>query len=299
MYSDNWIVKAKVSGEFCIIQTQHLNAEQILGLRRLKLYPEVDAQNQLTGAHAIEMELHIVPQDGSDLFESVLDFAKQAVAHIAIRIAIASGRRVDVSEDMSVMQFDISDPKLGRTIVPIKGAHMAPPTPIVADFVALLAKPSLERAMHWWSHSLRIDDPADSLHALFVALDLVAASSTPPTPRERRCKSCGFTEVLQPGLRDKIIYLLTTSGQLSQALAEEIYETRNALIHGGVAVSEEKKRIFRQHASQVRAVVRNEIALQMNCNLPPLPNFLPFDFHSSHLVLKFTTDQLNDGSAKI
>jgi hypothetical protein len=294
MYSDDWIVKAKLIGEFCLVQSQSLQAEHIPGLRRFLLSSEVGEDGRPTGVHALEVELRILPKDGTDKTTSVVDFARETVSRLAARIAVSSGRTVDIAEGTSIMQFDSKDSRRGRAVFTATGAHLAAPTPIATEFLAAAAKPSLERAMHWWAQSLRIADPADSLHSLFVALDLVAAPLKPPVSRERKCKNCGFVDALQPGLREKVVYLLTERCGLSQSLAEEIYEMRNALTHGSVSVSEEKKRVLRQHAAHLQVAIRDEIAAQMSCALPPLPSFLPFDFPSSHLIVDFTTEDKNE-----
>jgi hypothetical protein len=213
------------------------------------------------------------------------------IAHIAARISIASGRRVEIADGVKIVQLHSTTAKLQRAVVPVsEAAHLAPPTPIAGDFVARAANPLLERAMYWWTHSLRVSDTADSLHALFVALDLVASSLTPPVERQKRCKECGFSESIKPGLRDKVIYLLTVQGKLSPELASKIYDARTHLAHGGVAVNEVKKREFRHFASCVRPIVRDEIASRMNCALPPLPKFLPFDLKNSFLIVEVKLD---------
>ncbi len=290
MYSNIWTVKARIAGDFCLTQNQQLSAKLIPGIHRLKLFPETDTQDRPTGVHGIELELLVPLKDGTVSPTDVLDAAKEALACIAARIAVSSGRMVDVSENITIIQFSENDSNRGRAIQSATAVQIAPPSPVSAEFVASGSEPYLERAMYWWAHSLRIADPADSLHALFVALDLVAARLAPPTSRERRCKSCGATEVLQPGLKEKITHLLTVHGKLSLALAEEIYDTRNALTHGGITVNEEKKRALRGYANDLRRVVRDEIASRMNCMVPPLQVF-PFDRHSAHLVLEFDNRQ--------
>ncbi len=156
--------------------------------------------------------------------------------------------------------------------------------------------PGIQRVIRWWARGIATNDAVDRLVALNNALDLLVGMINTVPGRIRKCKSCGAEEEIGPGLRERVVYFLTSVQGYKQKVATDIYECRLDLAHARSNLEHGDLRRYREYATLVAAAVRTGIAHSLSVTLPPIPEPLPFDLPSALLDIEYMEGDAMQGS---
>jgi len=299
MATEEWTVHAKLTGEFYISDERRSSeAPLIEGLRQLALSPEFDNDGKWTGLHELEA-LFSLENEGDAPLEShvVYERAKHLVDSVTALATLGIGRPVRVSGGVSVKRRLSDEPPKYRFITcATQTASIAPPAPLSAELLAMSIDPNMQRVIRWWARGLATSDTVDRLVALNNALDLLAGMEDDAPGRVRKCDSCGTEEAIGPGLRERVVHLLTKVLGQTEAVATDVYESRIDLAHARTNLEEEDLRRYRKHATLLATVVRTGIARALAVTLPPIPEPLPFDLSSALLDVEYVEGEEAQGS---
>ena len=286
MATEEWTVDTTLSGEFYITdERRSSNAPLVPGLRQLTLSPQFTSERKWTGLHELHAVLSLQNNGPKPLDSHVVyERAKALVDNVTALATLAIGRPVLVSGGISVKRLLAMQPPKYRLITcATQTANIAPPAPLPADVLATSIDPTIQRIIRWLARGLATTDAVDRLVSLNNALDLLAGTVDGAPSRVRRCKTCGTEDEIGPGLRERVVYLLTDRLGYTQALATDIYESRIDLAHARTRLEQDDLRRYRHHATLVAAAVRTGVAHALNIALPPIPDPLPFDLPSALL----------------
>ncbi len=289
MFANDWAISATISGNFNLPEHERYdtNIDFYDGLSSIEISPQVDSENRKTGLYNLSLIFTINPPDDQVNFSSfVLDRAKDVVTWVTGRISISSGQESTLVGSVVATQSDNEDPKKFRRVSAGVGQALIPSIALNSGVFHQTNDKVLDRSIYWWSHAIRISDPAERLHALFGALDLLAGKLKPPTKRVSKCNKCGDIKNALPGPGEKMIFLLQTRGNLDLKLCEVIRDARNDLAHGNVKFNEATRRKYRGYAAHVQRVVREEIASRLGIAVPQVDEF-PIDAFSSVLTIEY------------
>lgn len=290
MYKTEWEVKVKISGGFQFFKEEKIkaNTTPIVGMKKLMLIPDEDDQGKQLETNTLELTLDMPVPKGRDGHEFIMDFSIESINHLIAKLSLSAGQQIQQLTAISVTQFHSSKLNEYRHISLMDAQSILPKTFISTDLLLASTEDYLNRAIFWWSQTIKINDLSECLQALFVCIDLLAAKIIPVSSVKRTCKNCKFEETLLPSLRAKFIYLLNNNFKFGLEPAKELWEIRNNITHGRANITEADKRIYRNNARNLIIATRNEIALRMNCALSPMPAQLPFDTHSARIVVDYT-----------
>jgi hypothetical protein len=291
MAAKEWIVQARLSGEFVIRDEQRESTAPLVeGLRRLALTPQFDDKGQWTGLHQLEATLLIENGGAAPLpADAVFARASRLVESAADMASLSIGRRVRVDGGVSAKQRIGDEPPRYRLITGATNAVTGgPPAELVAEVLAVDLDAKLQRIIRWWSRGVASRDPVDRLLSLSSALDLLAGTVDGVPGRVRKCAKCGDEQAIGPGLRERVVHLLMSELQFEEAEASEIYQSRIDVSHARSALREEDLRRFRVHAERIAEAVRDGVSRRLGLQLPPIPTSLPVDPHSALLDVEFT-----------
>ena len=291
MPPEEWIVQARLSGEFVIRDEQRESTAPLVeGLRRLALTPQFDDKGQWTGLHELEATL-VIENDGAAPLRADAVFARASrlVESAADMASLSIGRPVRVDGGVSAKQRIGDEPPRYRLITGAANTvTIGPPAELAADVLAVALDAKLQRVIRWWSRGVASRDPVDRLLSLSSALDLLAGTVDGVPGRVRKCAKCGDEQVIGPGLRERVVYLLTSELQFEESEANEIYQSRIDVAHARSDLREEDLRRFRAHADRIAEAVREALSRRLGLQLPPIPASLPVDPHSAILDVEFT-----------
>jgi hypothetical protein len=295
---EEWTVHAQLTGEFYIRDERRSSGAPLVeGLRQLEISPKFGEDGKWTGLHELEAVLSIDSEGGTPLQSHVVyEQAKSLVDNVTALATLGIGRPVRVSGGVSVKRRLTDElPKYRLITRATDTGSFAPPAPLPADILATSVDPRIRRVIRWWARGLTASDAVDQLVALNNALDLLAGMQDGAPGRVRQCKNCGVEEAIGPGLRERVVYLLTDVLGYTQAVATDVYESRLDLAHARSTLEEGDLRRYRHLATLVAAAVRTGIARALAMTLPPIPQPLPFDLPSALLDIEYVEGKTAQG----
>jgi hypothetical protein len=290
MATEEWTVHALLTGEFFITDERRSSQAPVVeGLRELTISPQLDDDGKWTGLHELDAVLALEDENDAPLASRIVhERGRALVDSITALATLGIGRPVRVSGGVSAKHRLAGEPPKYRLVTGVtQTADIAPPTPLPAELLTMAIDSRQQRVIRWWARGMAANDVIDRLVALNNALDLLAGMTEGAAGRVRRCKSCGAEEPIGPGLRDRIMYFLTTVPEYPEATAKDVYESRLDLAHARSDLGEDDLRRYRELADLVAAAVRTGIANVLGVTLPEIPERLPFDLPSALLDIEY------------
>jgi len=291
MSTEDWIMQAKLAGEFFISDERRESALPLVeGLRTLSITPQFDDEGKWTGLHELEATISLEsPAVGRIDSNVAFGRAKHLAESVCDLASLSIGRPVRVDGGVSVKHRLADSPPQYRLITGVtEAANFGPPAPLVADVLAVDLEPKLHRVIRWWSRGIASVDPVDRLLALSGALDLLAGTVEGPPNQVRKCKKCGHEQTIGPGLRQRVVHFLTCELHYDESDAKAMYESRIDIAHAKTDLREDDLRRYRGQADMLATAVRNGLATRMGVQLPPVPESLPVDIHTALLDIVYT-----------
>jgi hypothetical protein len=259
----------------------------VSGILRWSLQAKAKNDGRFSNEHFLELRLAL-PYERDEQAEIpetyVFEQAMDAVAQIVAQFVLMTARPVSVDGGISVKR-SVSPGSLKQRVLlgPAASRSLVPLSDLSSQLLECEIDGSTQRIIRWWSRSASADDDVDRFIALMGALELLAGLQTEVPARTRRCGACGHEQTIGPGVRERVVHFLVANG-LELTEAEEIYESRNKVIHGGARfTSQELQRLFHQGVT-LFGLIRNAIGEKLQVPLPPNPNVLNIHNRSSHMA---------------
>jgi hypothetical protein len=289
MSSERWVVQSKLRGDFVIsdgVLTAPAHTGQLV--QKLSLTPEFDESDKYTGLHLLEVDIDIENTCGDPLASDVVfRKAMEAAEYTASVVSLSTGRRVRV-EATSVKHRLRDDPVTYRVVIGrTQAASIAPPSMFDPALLTIDLDAKTRRVIRWWSRGVSTEDGVYRLSSFTTALDLLAGTQKDVPGRTRKCKACGNTEEIGPGLKERVKAFLTGDLGYDESTAEDVYASRIDLAHGRSDLTEKDLIRFRTHASLLENAVRDGLAKRLGIVLSAPPEALPFDLPSALLDVEY------------
>lgn len=294
MATEEWTVHALLTGEFFITDERRSSeAPLVEGVRQLMVSPQVDDAGKWTGLHELDAVLAFEVEDDTPLASHIVyERGRALVDSITALATLGIGRPVRASGGVTVKHRLADGAPRYRLVTGVtQTAEIAPPAPLPAELLTMAIDRRVQRVIRWWARGIASSDVIDRLVALNNALDLLAGMVKGGAGTVRRCRSCGAEEPIGPGLKERIMYFLTTGLEYPEAVAKDIYESRLDLAHARSDLGDDNLRRYREHADLVAAAVRAGIASVLGVTLPAIPERLPFDLPTALMDIEYVEGQ--------
>lgn len=148
--------------------------------------------------------------------------------------------------------------------------------------------------MGWLRIGLQEKDIITIILALFTCVEILSHQFENSELRiSRTCSNCGFEEKIRLGTKQILHNFLVNEIAYSKEKADDLWETRNKLIHGGHDLSPENKRVLEALRNdlviEIIRGIKKLVGLQSS-DLPPETN-QSFPFADPVFDIEYTTPE--------
>lgn len=291
-----WTILGKCRGYFVIGRQEHVTetVKPHPALRQLAIEPVLDEQHRETGDFdlAVDFEVDdgaeeaIVVDLARDLFDGVLSMLAFSTGYYCYPIGRPSVRRPGPDEGTYRQLFFADALPLG----PFGAGQMGRPPVLDKSILGRPLTDEQQLLLGWWRRALETPDYVDSCTALFAALEPIAMQFPCAATRTETCPACGNKRELAAGTGQRVKAFLVLHGGLSEAVAEEVWEFRNAMSHGRIARTAAQRRITAELRHSLITAISRGLRLILGTESGGLPPELEggFRFADAFLSVDFT-----------
>jgi hypothetical protein len=275
-----WTAHALISSSLVLVKSEQLAyaAKPHPNFRSIIFTPQINDKGQQTGQFQIEIEFVIEDTgDKSSSCRLAADIGREILDHYLGLLTFLFDHQIKLTKPPS-FNYQYPDTSNGVTgINVICGVHMEAPPPMKLDPSSLLRFPiktEYIRILSYFRQATNSTDIADSVLMFLIALEILANQFDTNEQRiVRKCPNCGHETRTKFGAAQKIKHLLVNVLAFKDKDFEEIWDARNALMHGGLSFS--AKALHQLHG--VKARVRLAITRGMKQLLGLKPSDLPLE----------------------
>jgi len=293
MYIQDWILEAKVRGNFYLVDRRNIKSQNPLhpSIRELRIDPEFDKNDKQTGEFNIHIEFTlksdeerldpVIPADmGRNLLNSYMDL-----------LAFLSNSPVYlVSQPVLTYKYPGTN-KYRKIIFPSQTATVTPPVPITDTSIFNIdIDPKIGRILSLLKVEFQEKDKINSLADLYIALDILSNQFECKEKITRTCTKCGEHSELKPSLKQKVENLLINIVGYSEEKCKKIWNTRHKIIHGGIESSAENLRLLPRIVIDLRIAIIKGIKKNLNLGTESLPieDLLGISFSDAFVDVDYT-----------
>ena len=179
-----------------------------------------------------------------------------------------------------------------------KQASLKAPVPLAYTLLfASKLEQKMRRILAWLRKALQEDDVVDSFISLCTASELLSHQFELNGNSIRKCKKCGYEELISPGTRQRLENFLVKQVGYSEDTVEAIWKLRNDIFHGGFTRSAQNERELHALRDQllVAIVKGTKMLLKMKKSDPPSEEQAYWAFTDPILDVEYQeTSQPND-----
>lgn len=237
MRNEICIISSTISGNFILVKNEQIQSQNPphQSLKSLKLTPVFDDHQKQTGKFDLEIQFETSFSGERSDSKIPADLGRKLFSHFIDLLTFLSGYPITVLKGPSLI-YHYPDSKTHRILAfsAEKGAF-GPMTPMLnTDLISSLAVSSTaKRILSWFRKGLQESDIANSIFAFFVSIEILANQYDCPAKIKRECQNCGHVSVIDPGMRQKIEYLIVDLTGISTKDFNTVWKVRNRLFHGG------------------------------------------------------------------
>lgn len=269
---ETWTAEADIIGDFFLVKEEELKPghKPHPAILRMVLDPEFDDNNRQIGKFKLEISFELDAQQGKLPTNIPANIGRDLIDYYVDALAFLSGRPVKIAKGPTVKHQYTGTNKFRHIFPAAEQATIAPPVPLLSHNLFDLPMDSkAARVLSWYSKGLQDKDVFSSLMHFIIALEVLANQFTGSQKVVRKCQHCGQESTLEPGVKQKISYLLTEIVGFSEQQVQEIWRTRNDLVHGGFRETTSKAVDFLETKGLVaQAIMRGLTKLIRVDNLP-------------------------------
>ena len=245
MSTQIWEIKVKITGNFLLINQENIKSSvpphpDVCGFF---ISPEFDNKNKQTGTFNVIIAFKIDAAEEKPPAYQIADLGRDILSIFINLLAFLSVNPVHIIKPIS-MVYNYPNTKKYRLIeFPSQQANLSRPIPLDNNSIFNI---KLEKKhniiLTWFRKALEEKDITNSIIALFIPLEILANQF----PCEQRlileCEKCGHIIESKPGMRIQVQNFLTNIIGYSVEIFEEIWNTRNDILHGKIILTSEKIR---------------------------------------------------------
>ena len=245
MSTQIWEIKVKITGNFLLINQENIKSSipphpDVCGFF---ISPEFDNKNEQTGTFNVNIAFKIDAAEEKPPAYKIADLGRDILSTFINLLAFLSVNPVNIIKPIS-MVYNYPNTKKYRLIeFPSQQANLSRPIPLdnTSIFNIKLEKKH-NIILNWFRKALEEKDVTNSIIALFIPLEILANQFPCAKKMVVTCEKCGHIIESKPGMRIQVQNFLTNIIGYNNELFEEIWNTRNDIIHGHIIMTSEKIR---------------------------------------------------------
>jgi hypothetical protein len=297
-----WTLTCRISGNFFLVREESItsSAPPFPLLRRATLDPVFNEKKQQTGIFEFQMEYLVGPQEGDPQANVVADAGRDMLDYRLDLLAFLSGHNVTLLDVPRIIHKRPGRNKSRALFFPSKQAKLTAPVPLTyTSLFAFKLEPQIRRILAWLRKALQEENVVDSFIALCTALELLAHQFEFSRNSIRKCKKCGYEELISPGTHQRVEHFLAQRVGCSDDTVEAIWELRNKIFHGGFIMSAQNKReLYALRDKLLLSIVKGtKMLLKMKKSDPPFDELGYWAFTDPILDIEYQEPSQPDGSS--
>ena len=268
-----WTLTCKISGNFYLVREEFINssASPFPQLRQVTITPVFNEKNEQTGIFEFQMEYLVGSQEGDPPPNVIADAGRDMLRYHLDLLTFLSGHNVTLLDMPRIIHRRPRTNKYRALSFPAKQAKLRAPVPLTyTSLFAFEIEPHIRRILAWLRKSLQEEDVVDSFISLCIASELLSHQFEFEGDSFRKCKKCGYEELISPGTRQRLEHFLSQVG-CSDDTVEAIWGLRNKVFHGGFIRSAQNERELHALRDQLllSIVKGTKMRLKMKNSDPP------------------------------
>lgn len=269
-----WTLTCKISGNFFLVRNELINssASPFPQLRKVTLDPVFNEKNEQTGTFEFQMEYLVGPQEGDPPPNIIADAGRDMLGYHLDLLTFLSGHKTMLLDIPRIIHKRPGTNKSRALSFPVKQANLTAPIPLTyTSLFAYKLEPQIRRILSWLRKALQEEDIVDSFISLCTASELLSHQFEFKGNSVRKCKKCGYEEIISPGIRQRLEHFLVKQVECSDDTAKAIWELRNKVFHGGFTRSSQNERELHAIRDQLLLFIvkGTKMLLKMKKSDPP------------------------------
>ena len=296
-----WTLTCKISGNFFLVREEFIksSASPFQQLRSVTLDPVFNEKNEQTGIFKFQMEYLVGPQEGDPPANVVADAGRDMLGYHLDLLAFLSGHNVTLLGKPTMVHKRPGTNKSRALFLADKQASLKAPVPLAYTLLfASKLEPKMRRILAWLRKALQEEDVVDSFISLCTASELLSHQFELNKKSIRKCKKCGYEELISPGIRQRLEHFLVKQVGCSDDTVEAIWELRNKVFHGGFIRSAQNERELYALRNQLllSTVKGTKMLLKMKKSEPPFEELAYWPFTDPILDIEYQEPSQPDDS---
>jgi hypothetical protein len=296
-----WTLTCKISGNFFLIREEFINssASPFPQLRKVTINPVFNEKNEQTGTFEFQMEYLVGPQEGEPPPNVIADAGRDMLRYHLDILTFLSGHNVTLLDIPQIIHRRPGTNKSRALYFPSKQANLIAPVPLTyTSLFAFKLEPQIRRILAWLRKALQEEDVVDSFMSLCIASELLSNQFEFNGNSTRKCRKCGYEELISPGTRQRLEHFLVKQVGCSDDTVEAIWELRNKVFHGGFIRSAQNEReLYALRNQLLLSIVKGtKMLLKMKRSEPPLEELAYWPFTDPILDIEYQEPSQPDDS---
>jgi hypothetical protein len=296
-----WTLTCKISGNFFLIREEFINssASPFPQLRKVTINPVFNEKNEQTGTFEFQMEYLVGPQEGEPPPNVIADAGRDMLRYHLDILTFLSGHNVTLLDIPQIIHRRPGTNKSRALYFPSKQANLIAPVPLTyTSLFAFKLEPQIRRILAWLRKALQEEDVVDSFISLCIASELLSHQFEFNGNSIRKCKKCGYEELISPGTRQRLENFLIKQIGYSNDTVEAIWKLRNEVLHGGFIRSAQNERELHALRDQLllSVVKGTKMLLKMKKSDPPFEELPYWAFADPILDIEYLDPRQPDDS---
>lgn len=245
MSTQIWEIKGKIIGNFLLINQENLKSSipPHPDVCKFSIYPEFDNKNGQTGTFNVNITFKIDSTEEKPSAHQIADLGRDILGTFINLLAFLSVSPVLVIKPISMIHNYPNTKKYRLIEFTAQQLNLRSPIPLESTSIFKIKLEIKHNIiLTWFRKALEEDDITNSIIALFIPLEILANHFPCAQKITISCDKCGHIIESKPGMRIQVQNFLTNIIGYSNELFEEIWKTRNDIIHGHIIVTSEKIR---------------------------------------------------------
>jgi hypothetical protein len=269
-----WTLTCKISGNFFLVREEFINssASPFPELRKVTINPVFNEKNEQTGTFEFQMEYLVGPQEGDPPHNVIADAGRDMLRYHLDLLTFLSGHNVTLLDMPRIIHRRPGTSKSRALFFPAKQAKLIAPVPLTyTSLFTFKLEPQIRRILAWLRKASQEEDVVDSFISLCTASELISHQFEFNGNSIRKCKKCGYEELISLGTRQRLEHFLIKQVGCSDDTVEAIWKLRNKVFHGGFIRSAQNERELHALRDQLllSIVKGTKMLLKMKKSDPP------------------------------
>jgi len=287
-----WTLTCKISGNFLLVREELIksSAPPFPQIRKVTLDPVFNEKNEQTGIFEFQMEYLVGPQEGDPPANVIADAGRHMLGYYLDLLAFLSGHNVTLlGKPRMVHERPVTNKSRALFLGDMQAGLKAPVALTNSLIFASKLEPQMPRILAWLRKALQEDDVVDSFISLYTASELLSNQFEFNGNSVKKCKKCGYEEIIGPGTRQRLENFLVKQVGCSDDTVEAIWKLRDNIFNGGFTRSAQNERkLHALHDQLLLSIVKGtKMLLKMKKSSPPSEELAYLAFTEPILIIEY------------